>query len=59
MRFIEDQNPPLAAQPAVRISIAGSIDTIGYQIDGSAGLRVVRTVVGLVASKASFRIEVH
>ena len=59
MGFIENPNSPLAAQQAVRISPAGSVGTIGYLMDGSATLRVVRTVVEFVASKVASRIEVH
>ena len=58
MGFIENPNPPLAVQQAVWISIVGSVGTIGYQMDGSAALGVVRTVVELVASKVASRMEV-
>ena len=58
MGFIKNPNPPLAVHQAGRISIAGSVATIGYQMDGSAALGVVRTVVELVASKVASRMEV-
>jgi len=58
MGFIENPNPPLAALQADRISIAGSVGTIGNQMDGSAGLGVVGTVVELAVRKIAFRIEV-
>ena len=58
MGFIENSKPQLTVQQTVRISIAGSVGTVGYQMDGSAALGVVRTVVELVASKVASRMVV-
>ena len=58
MRLIENLNPSMAALEALIIVIEGSVGTIGYQMDGSARLRVVRSVVELVVSKPATRKEV-
>jgi len=58
MRLIENLNPPSAALEALIIVIEGPVGTRGYQIDGSAKLRVVRSVVELVVSKSATRKEV-
>jgi len=58
MGFIEDPKPRIAAQQALRIVIAGLEGAIGYQVDGFAALRVVRTVVEVIMSKPVSRKEV-
>ena len=54
MGFIENPNSPLAALQVDWISIAGLVGTIVYQMNGSAGLVVVRTVVELAVRKIAF-----
>ena len=58
MGFIEDPNPPIAALQVLRIFIADSVGTIGYQVDGFAALGVVRTVVEVIMSKPASRKEI-
>ena len=57
--FIVNCNPPLvAAQRAVRTTIAGSVGNIESQMDASAAHGVVRTVVEFLTSQVVSRIEV-
>jgi len=58
MGFIENANPPMAAFQVRRIAIAGSVDTIGYQMEGSATLGVVRTSLECFVSKSAIGIAV-
>ena len=58
MRFMENPNLILEALQGDSISILGLVSTIGYEMDCSACLPVVRTVVELHVRKNTLCKEI-